>query len=336
MDIQIISIEKANDLEWNSVWQDCDYSTYFHSREWAEIWNKYTGGKIQPKPLLIKFSDGAKALLPLSSRRILKGLARQYISSPAGTFGGWISLDELYINHGQLLVDYICRKLGFLTWRLNPYDKIVSQCKFSKIENDETHALNLKEGFDSIYHSWTKGHKSAARKARNGGIIIQKADRQEHWQKYYAIYEDSLQRWGEEATSRYKWNLFEIFYALSSKNIELWLAKYEDKIIAGALCFYSKNHVVYWHGAALSDYFNMRPVNLLVYEVIKDACERNYLWFDFNPSGGHEGVKSFKKSFGAKPIPCPTLRIIPCLAKSIMVTQEKASAALKKIKKRLS
>jgi len=304
MDIKISSIAKASDSEWDFIWKDCEYSTYFHSREWAEVWTKYTNGRIQPNPLLITFSDGKKALLPLSSQRILKGLAKQHISSPAGTFGGWISRDELNINHGQLLVNYACQKLGSLIWRLNPYDKIVSQCEFSKIKskikNDETHALNLEGGFDSIYHSWTKGHKSAARKARKAGIIILKADRREHWEKYYATYEDSLQRWGKKATSRYEWKLFEILYDLSSKNIELWLAKYEDKIIAGALCFYSKNHVVYWHGTALSDYFNMRPVNLLMYEVVKDACERNYLWFDFNPSGGHEGVKAFKKSFGAK------------------------------------
>jgi lipid II:glycine glycyltransferase (peptidoglycan interpeptide bridge formation enzyme) len=41
----------------------------------------------------------------------------------------------------------------------------------------------------------------------------------------------------------------------------------------------------------------------LLYEVIKDACEQGYFWFDFNPSGGHEGVKSFKKGFG-----CSTLQ----------------------------
>ena len=307
MNIKISATSKANDSEWDSIWKNCEYSTYFHSREWAKIWDKYTNGRIQPKPILITFSDGKKALLPFSRQRILRGLSKQYISSPAGTFGGWISQDKLNINHGQLLVDYSCRKLDSIIWRLNPYDKIVSQCKLPKIKNDETHALNLEDGFDSIYHSWTKGHKSAARKARKAKIIIQKADSQEHWKKYFEIYEDSLQRWGAEATSRYEWNLFEILNRLNSENIELWLAKYEEKIIAGALCFYSKNHVVYWHGAALSDYFNMRPVNLLMYEIIKDACAKNYLWFDFNPSGGHEGVKSFKKSFGAVGLACPVV-----------------------------
>jgi hypothetical protein len=303
MDIKISSIVKANESEWDSIWQSCDYSTYFHSREWAEIWNKYTDGKIQPKPLIIHFSDGAKALLPLSYQRILKGLISQYISSPAGTFGGWISNGKLTIEHGRLLIDYMCTKIGSLVWRLNPYDKIVSQLRYPNLINDETHVLNLEKGFNYIYHNWTKGHKSAVHKASNAHIVIQATDKKEHWEEYYVIYEDSLQRWGEKATSLYKWQLFEIIYNMDSKNIKLWVAKYEDKIIAGALCFYSKNHVVYWHGAALSAYFNMRPVNFLIYEIVKDTCDHGYRWFDFNPSGGLEGVKAFKKSFGAEVLP---------------------------------
>jgi hypothetical protein len=307
MRIKTHSILKATDLEWDSIWQESNYSTFFHSREWAEIWNKYSEGRIQPNPLLIRFSDGTKALLPLSSQRILKGFSRQYLSSPGGTFGGWISKDELTVDQSRLLIDYMCNKIGSIVWRLNPYDKIVSQFKFPKLINDETHALNLERGFDYIYHAWTKGHKSAVSKARKAGIIIKKAVKEEQWEKYYEIYEDSLQRWGECTTSKYGWKFFEIIYNMNSENIELWVAKYQNKIIAGALCFYSKSHVVYWHGAALYSYFNLRPVNLLMYEVIKNACERRYSWFDFNPSGGHEGVKSFKRSFGTEAIECPII-----------------------------
>jgi len=50
-------------------------------------------------------------------------------------------------------------------------------------------------------------------------------------------------------------------------------------------------------------------VNLLMYEVIKNACKQRYTWFDFNPSGGHEGVKAFKKSFGAKGMRSPVVHI---------------------------
>jgi lipid II:glycine glycyltransferase (peptidoglycan interpeptide bridge formation enzyme) len=48
-----------------------------------------------------------------------------------------------------------------------------------------------------------------------------------------------------------------------------------------------------------------------LYEVIKNACEKGYTWFDFNPSGGLEGVKAFKERFGAQALKCPIVRLEP-------------------------
>jgi len=307
MSLEISDVRPATDSEWDNIWKNCDYATYFHSREWAAIWQKYSKGKINSAAMLITFSDGELALLPFSYIKILKGFIKQCISSPAGTFGGWLSLSELSENHGNLLYEYIITNYKNLMWRLNPFDPIVMRVRVSSSKWDETQVLNLDRGFDSIYKDWTKGHSSAARKAQKAGVKIKEAVSFRDWKDYYRVYEDSLKRWGPSASSSYECDLFQYMYNFSSPNIKLWLATYLDQVISGALCFYAKRHVVYWHGAALSDYFSMRPVNLLMYEIIKDACEHRYHWFDFNPSGGHEGVEKFKSSFGAKKIACPVV-----------------------------
>ncbi len=309
MSIFIKNIRLATASEWDHIWGECDYSTYFHSREWAEIWNRYTEGKMYPDPKLVMFTDGEKAVLPLSYRKTLKGLVKSYISSPAGTFGGWISVDELTVEHGKLLTNYLVGKLGHLVWRINPYDRLVPRNWIKSTKDDETYALNLSDGFDAVHKKWTKGHSSAARKARKEGVSIRQASSIEDWQGCFRVYEDSLKRWAEKASSRYAWRLFDEMFRRNSANIKLWLAFYHDTVIAEALVFYAKKHAVYWHGAALAHYFNLRPVNLLIYEAIKDACEKGYTWFDFNPSGGHEGVKAFKKSFGAEALPSPVVHI---------------------------
>jgi hypothetical protein len=264
-------------------------------------------GGIRPVPKLISFSDGKKALLPLSLQPNYRGLVKTYLSSPAGTFGGWIDQDKLEIKHAILLANLLTQKMGNLCWRVNPYDELALKTNIEISREDETHALNLSNGFDAIYKGWTKGHSSAARKARKAGVFIRLASQLDDWQSYYRVYEDSLNRWGEKASCKYDWKLFEEIFHRHSHSIRLWLAIYQEEIVAGALCFHAKRHVVYWHGAALDEYFNLRPVNLLMYEIIKNACEEKYLWFDFNPSGGHEGVKSFKKSFGAQPLACPII-----------------------------
>ena len=154
--------------------------------------------------------------------------------------------------------------------------------------------------------------------------MIRQADSLEDWQTYFRVYEDSLIRWGEDATSRYGWELFEAMFRRNSPHIQLWVAMYEGKLVAGDICFYAKRHVVAWHAAALEKFFHLRPVNLLRYEVIKNACEQGYSWYDLNPSGGHEGVKQFKKRLGAVSLPCHT-----------MVKEKKSSELMRRMAQKL-
>lgn len=307
MSLCISKISPAKAEEWDATWTECNYSTYFHSREWAEIWETYTKGAMRPAALDVKFSDGTHVILPLSYTKSSRGLFKNYVSSPAGTYGGWISKDKLLMEHGVLLAEYLTKKLGNVTWRMSPYDELAMSVKVSISIEEKTHVINLEKGFESIYGKWTKGHSSAARKARKAGVKVEPASSLNDWRAYYQIYEDSLRRWGEKVSTVYSWDLFSSMFERNSPNIKLWLSLYEGETVAGGLIFYAKKHVVYWHGAALDEYFNLRPVNLLMYEVIKDACEKGYAWFDFNPSGGHEGVKAFKKSFGAESMPCPVM-----------------------------
>ena len=299
MKVTISHIQAAPDATWDELWQQCPYATYFHSREWAEVWQVYTRGQMRPAARLLTFDDGLQALLPLSRRAVHRALAMTYSSSPAGTFGGWLSRDALTPAHSAALVDYLLHQVGSLRWRTNPYaDHLDLNGLAHTARADSTETLDLRDGFDSAYKRWSKGHRAAPRQAIREGVTIRPAASLDDWRGYYEIYLDSLARWNEERSSAYRWPLFEAFYQRQSPHIRLWLACYAGQIVAGALCFYSPQHVAYWHGAALSDFFHLRPVNLLLYEAIRDACERGQHWFDFNPSGDLDSVRQFKRSFG--------------------------------------
>jgi hypothetical protein len=319
MTLSIARIWKPSAEEWGLAWSNCPYATYFHSREWAEIWKEYSDGKINPHPVGIELSDGVKIVLPFSERKRLWGIFRsQIISSPAGTFGGWLANTSLDAPQQHLLLKYISKHFSNILWRFNPYETTVKTEDFNRLLKDETYALDLSIGFKEIHCGWTKGHASAARKARKArkaGVEICIAKTPEDWLSYFVVYESSLKRWGKNVTSNYSWALFRAISQRESPNVKLWLAKHNDFVIAGALCFYSRMHVVYWHGAALSSHFEVRPVNLLMYEAIKDATERGFHWFDFNPSGNLEGVKAFKRSFGATPLPSDVINASPLMSK---------------------
>jgi hypothetical protein len=335
----IVKVRPASSSEWDLIWSECEYSTYFHSREWAEIWSKYTRRKMFPTPFLILFSDGKKAFLPFSCLKkdglapVFMGTSRHYVSSPECTFGGWISSDKLNNNHAILLSKLIKKKFNNLSWRLNPYDNTAMKSGIEFSHEGETHVINLEKGFNVIASNMSKGHRSAVKQAIRCGVSVRLASSIEDWVSYYQVYKTSIDRWGNRLLgAEYTWDLFNEIFLKASPNVELWLSIYLDRVISGALCFHSKKHFVYWHGASMGTYFNLRPVTLLLYEVIKKACEKEYNWFDFNPSGGLEGVKAFKERFGAQALSCPVVHLKPMNSRTYAM--EKINDVFGKIKKR--
>jgi hypothetical protein len=296
---------------WDSVWRRCAYATYFQSREWAEIWSRYKQGAVQPHPLSVLFTDGKEALLPLSCW-MSGDSPGGFISSPASTYGGWISVDPIGREHAILMKEFLTKELGYLFWQINPYDELVAAIGVDTNLSDETHAIDLRRGFAAVYGDWSPACRRAEKKARKSGVLVKRADTEAEWQEYYRAYEDSLRRWGDQAMSRYGWSLFQVMFDRQSDHITLWLAVTGDgRVAAGALVFYATTHSVYWHGAALEDHFALRPMNLLFYEIIRDACDKGYRWFDFNSSAGIEGVRRFKESFGAAPLDCSYVNLTP-------------------------
>lgn len=334
--LSIAKIYTASTEEWNHIYHGCNYSTFFHSREWTEIWHQINPDDIRSIAKVIVFSDQKKALIPFALRQRAKGLMNTYTCSIEGTFGGWISADELEIEHVTLLVNYLKSFDGNLAWRVNPYDNLLAEIRptleagchainlldskrnkvllalknFFRpiIIHDDTHTVNLKPGFSALYKSQSSIVRKA-KKAQKAGVTITFAETLEEWREYYQVYQSSLERWHKDPSTAYTWEVFEQIFRFKSPNVKLWVAVYEGKIVSGALCFYSKNHVIYWHGAALKEHFELRPVNLMMLEIIKDACEQGFSWYDFNPSGNMQGVIAFKESFGAKPLPCPLIYV---------------------------
>lgn len=307
MALSITNWAPAPSESWDRAWASCAYSTYFHSREWAEIWREYTSGKSEAAARLVTFSDGRTAVLPMSCEHRSRGLPRRYMSSPAGTFGGWISEDELGDVHRAELARYLAREVRDLVWRVNPYDEVDYLGIVERLRTDETQALELAVGFEAVLKGWTKGHRSAANKARREGVKVSLAHTSDDWRVFQAIYADSVRRWGDRASSVYTPHLFDVLRRRQGPALRLWLAHRDGTAIAGAICLYSPNHVAYWLGGATESQLSHRPVHLLLQEAIADACAEGRRWFDFNPSGGHQGVDAFKKGFGTVRLASPVI-----------------------------
>ncbi|MEN8154147.1 MAG: GNAT family N-acetyltransferase [Acidobacteriota bacterium] len=326
MQKKIIKVINPTIKEWDEIWNECKYATFFHSREWAELWYQYSNKKLIPDPKILLFNDNVKILLPFTYRTHFHRLIKEYVSSPAGTYGSWISSDRILPEHSELTEKYIKKKIKNISLRINPYNKHISELIINQSRYDFTQAINLTIGFASVRENLKKKYPSSIRKvnqAIKGGVSIRQGVSLEDWENYFDLYSRSLERWGNKVSSSYGWQLFYNMYLSESSNIKLWLSEYDSRIIAGGIFFYSRCHVIYWHGATNEKYFKLRPVNLLMQETIRNACENGYHWFDFNPSGGHEGVVNFKNTFNPEKLKCPVVKTRSIMRKFVDLLPEK-------------
>ncbi|MCO6493525.1 MAG: GNAT family N-acetyltransferase [Phaeodactylibacter sp.] len=297
-----MKFRKVSEEEWLDFLKDCDSATFFHTPYWYKVWKAYAGYNYEAR--IYEFPDDRQILLPLAWWRIKKGLLKRMVSSPAGTYGGWIAKQTVSREEAASILKSLKKEFSHIHIRLNGMQK-QPVCGLAKVEEDFTLVISLqnKVDFTSVLKEWTKGHVSAAKRGAKGPLEVFPAFGKESIEAYYPAYLESLARWGSKATSKYGRKIFEyIFDLVPLKYFRLWLAKADGDLAYGCLCFYFNNHVVYWHGAGKSDFFHLKPAHLLQYRIIEDAMASGYWWYDFNPSGGHEGVVRFKKGFGAKKI----------------------------------
>jgi CelD/BcsL family acetyltransferase involved in cellulose biosynthesis len=300
------TLQSAPAAAWDAHWDGCPWSTFFHSRSWSEAWAASVP-ELHSEALLARFDDGVEAVAPLTWRHRFGGLFRTAFSSPAETYGGWISAHELEPRHVDRLTEALLAWTGNLKWKLNPIDPWTPRSLSRASQSDETLAVDLEEGFDALRRRWTKGHRSAARKAERMGVSVRLASGPDDWQRYEQLTEQTERRWGESRILIPRPP--RLFDNLADRpGVQLWLAESDGRLVAGALCLVAPRHVSYWHGAAAEDAFPMRPVNLLLQEAMRHACQHPGLaWFDMGSSGPLKGVRDFKKSFGARPLPCPSV-----------------------------
>jgi Acetyltransferase (GNAT) domain len=298
---------------WKRVCATSEGATFFHTDVWAGVIAR-TFPHWTPAPVSLEFADGNEMVMPLMKRRGLIPAQHYYESMPPGVYGGPIfshtpSEPQLEETLGTL------RRFPSIVVQGNPFVEV----RFAEAHQRElhTHMLDLRPG-DRIEKRFRKGHLANISAARRKGVQVTIASTAAEIDDYFAVYQNSLARWGENASGFYPRQLFQNLFALPEYggSVKLWLASYDNKIVAGAWIFYHRHHAVYWHGAMHADYAQLHPVHLMLVEAIKAARAEGFHWFDFNPSGGLAGVEHFKRGFGAEPVPVLSYRRLSPLGKA--------------------
>lgn len=284
--------------EWDAVWNACDSATFFHSRWWAELWQRYAPRKHTPMPQWVLFSDGKRALLPIVRTKHARGLIDIHELSCAGTFGGWLSADELTAEHAHVLAEYIVL-LPNVHWMTNPYDPLQMTAVGNQGSQGHTSRFDLREPF-SVLHQRMNKHQipRMCRAAARQGLTLAPLHH-EDLPVFLSIYRDCAKRWRDPVT--YGSALFELL--LKTQGCDFWgVSLPSGELVCGLITMRSKRHVGGWLEVTRSVHLRLHPYELANYQLIQHYQAQGYWWFDFLPSGGRSSVDDFKRRFGTEAV----------------------------------
>jgi CelD/BcsL family acetyltransferase involved in cellulose biosynthesis len=292
---------------WNAFVASSNNGTLFHRLDFLA----YHGSRFTNEAHHLAWTKGGslQAVMPLG---IFRAGGRTIARSPFGaSYGGIVVPRTLSLARARELVDSLlaylrARGVAALSW-------VPSPGFYCEQHNDYVEFFLLKAGARVVGHELTsyaavcdetaRDFRHAAvkgvRKARESGVTVAESrDVDSFWDILAA------NRAKFDATPTHSRDEIEWLLTRLPDDVKLFLASVDGAPVAGSLVFRLNPRVImdfYW--AHRDEWQHVRPVSLLVHEILGWARASGVSWFDFGTQTIDlepvEGSTRFKETFGA-------------------------------------
>ena len=297
MSLTIQSIERQ---VWQEFLQGTPQGSLFHRWEWQDVIE--AGFGIQVNRLgLFDEAGTLKGLLPLVERKMsllkLAGSPLVGVATPHSGPLGAVSLAEFLpafeAYAAEKHFDYL--ELAF--------PEMVEKDMFEQngytVQELITLELPMTEGVEALWAGLEVRCRNAIRKAEKSGVEVVEPQALEEWlELYYELSCGVYRRQDKEPpfSKEYFTALWQNLYP--SGDLVVLLARYEGKIIAGAIFPRDRNVGYYLDGVSDREYNKVVPNNLLQWEYLKRAHALGIQLYDM-VGANIPSIAKFKKSFGS-------------------------------------
>jgi len=162
---------------------------------------------------------------------------------------------------------------------------------------------SIQEGFEELLmKSFQNPRPRNIRKAIKSDIQIHFSHHKEDIDFLFDVHKDNIESIGGLAKKK---DFFEsILDICDEQDFRIYIATKDGVRIAGLLLFYFNKTVEYFTPATVSEFRNLQPSSLLIFEAMKDAIQNNYQYWNWGGTWQSQtGVYDFKKKWGAMDYP---------------------------------
>ena len=293
--LRVQSLTKLGDGEWDDAVAQAGAPFRFSHRVAAGRALEAAVRSYEFTPLRADYTDSTSLLFPLVKMRRRLDAISIALGMPLGLEGTPIPLQgTATAPHVEALFEALddCGALEISGGAGG------SPPELGQVTRHETHTIDLRRGFDAVFtESFTAKNRNMCRKAQRAGVQVSNDGSAEGLAAFTELHTRNAQNWDSGAETPRT----ELFAALmATGHAELWLARVEDSVAAGALLLCGSQDVLYWAAAMDREHRDAAPGNAALAAAIEAACGRGVAYLDFGASAGLPGVEAFKRSFGAK------------------------------------
>jgi len=298
--IKLLSNDKIE--EWDRFVFDNALGTIYHTSQWRQLINNAYGHT--PIYLVVEDNNGSiRAGLPLFKIES-KFTQYKFSSLPCAQSCNPLLSD---ISEFSLFEDFIWTYLAdkkniFLELKTDEKFPVLDPASANITSDYSTYLLNLCRPLDTILRSF---HQSciqrAIKKAYKSDLKIRYAETLRDVKQFYYLYLKMRINYG---LLPQPFRFFSQMWKIMSKRdyIEILFAEYHGRPVSSILLLKYKDTVTYEYGATEPDRFYLKPSQLLLWEAIKKAKNRNFKTFDFGrTSNSNSGLIEFKMRWGTSP-----------------------------------
>ena len=319
----MITIKRYNNSlseEWENIVTQSNNGTIFHTRKFISYHPK---DRFIDHSIVFYKNNQLFTLFPAvelneSDKKIL-------VSHPGASMGSFVTPTDLSFHDSLQLVNLLntyIKNLGFSSIKItlppiiynkrktNYIDYSLLKYGYRYVKREVSSILFLEDSIEKNVNKFKPSHRQALRKAQRSGVVIKKTD---DFNSFYNILKKNLKN-RHNVRPTHTVNELSKLKKLFPENIILYGAFIEGSMIGGVVNFIANNDVILsFYISHDEKYQEYRPINLLFYEVLKDAITNKYRVFDFGIFTVNEepnmGLAKFKENFGSSGIFRDTLAI---------------------------
>jgi hypothetical protein len=322
---------------WDEIVYASSNGTLFHTWNWLKIVETNSSGKLFP---LVFFDKDRRPFAAIPLFLAVKWGLRMIFSPPPGTSItlGPIFLDKgykqnkfesVYLDFQRKLDDFI-KKLhanyiniitspGLLDMRPFSWDKY-------RVIPSYTYKIDLQPGEKKIWGNLSSSLRSDINKTRYLGVEVIEADVDKNSSVDY-VFTSLSERYREQGLNiplkkKYLQNIISKF---GDSQIQIFLAKYQERIVGAQITSTYKDTVTGWVGATRAESNDLEINGIIFWEIIIRSIKGGFKWLE-NMGANTPRLCPYKSKF------CPSVAIYFEIKKNDLIgfLAEKAYLHLKK------